>query len=73
MNLLNGSGDVLRLFSDISNSNKKHIVNNNLGGLWKEKVVEYTKLQAFKATESSTLKPDAMCPSTEPLTTNKPH
>ena len=47
MNLFNGTGDVFRLFSDISNSNERHVVNNNLGVLWKEKVIDYTIL-SFK-------------------------
>jgi hypothetical protein len=51
---------VLRLFSDISNSNKRKVVNNNLGGFWKGKVVDYTTIQVLKAKKPSTSKADAM-------------
>jgi hypothetical protein len=64
---------VLRLFSDISNSNERHVVNNNLGGFWKGKVVVYTKVQALKGTKSSTFKAGAMRPPppNRAITTNK--
>jgi len=51
----------LVMFSDyLANSNKRKVVNTNLGGYWMGKVVDYTKIQAINATKLSNFKADAM-------------
>jgi len=49
------------MFSDyLANSNKRKVVNTNLGGYWMGKVVDYTKIQALISTKLSNFKADAM-------------